>query len=133
MIPEFGDNGYLPPGVYAASLDEIAERFGSQSDVRRAEMESLRWLVPLTRGAGVKRLIINGSFVTNVDEPNDVDCVLLTDENYPRDQLLHRELVRGLPFLEIKFVVQDAFDDYVNSVFGTDRDLVPKGMIEVFL
>jgi hypothetical protein len=29
--------------------------------------------------------------------------------------------------------VQDAFDDYVNSVFGTDRDLVPKGMIEVFL
>jgi hypothetical protein len=133
MIPEFDDNGYLPPGVYAASIDEIAERFGSQSEVRQAEMESLRWLVPLAKRAGIQRLIINGSFVTSVDEPNDVDCVLLTDEDYPKDHLLHRELVQGLPFLEVKLVVQDAFDDYVNSVFSTDRDMVPKGMIEVIL
>ena len=133
MIPEFDDNGYLPPGICIASLDEIAERFGSHSEIRRAEMESLRWLVPLAKGAGVTRLIVNGSFVTNIEEPNDVDCVLLTDEDYPKDQLLHRELVQGLPFLEINLVLQDAFDDFVNSVFGTDRDLAPKGMIEVIL
>ena len=66
-------------------------------------------------------MIVNGSFVTNIEEPNDVDCVLLTDEDYPKDQVLHRELVQGLPFLEINLVLQDAFDDFVNSVFGTDQ------------
>ena len=28
MIPPFNKNGYLPPGIHKASLDEIAERFG---------------------------------------------------------------------------------------------------------
>ena len=133
MIPDFDDNGYLPPGVYLASLDEIAERFGIESETRRAEMESLRWLVPIAQSAGIKRLIVNGSFVTNTDKPNDVDCVLLTDDDYPKDQQSHVELIQGLPFLEIKLVVQEAFDDYVSSIFGMDRNLVPKGMIEVIL
>jgi hypothetical protein len=28
MIPAFNDNGYLPPGVYPATLAEIEARFG---------------------------------------------------------------------------------------------------------
>jgi hypothetical protein len=35
MIPPFNENGYLPPGIHLASLDEIAERFGRQSEMRR--------------------------------------------------------------------------------------------------
>ena len=31
----------------------------------------------IAKRAGVQRLIINGSFVTAIVEPNDVDCVLL--------------------------------------------------------
>ena len=40
MIPPFNENGYLPPGIHKASLEEIAERFGRQSEIRRAQMES---------------------------------------------------------------------------------------------
>ncbi len=65
MIPEFDENGYLPPGIYPASLDEVEARFAGGSEIRCAEMESLRWLVELAKKAGVRRLIINGSFVTN--------------------------------------------------------------------
>ena len=77
MIPEFNDVGYLPPGVHVASLDEIAARFGHESEIRQAQMDSIRWLVEMAKKAGVERLILNGSFVTDVFEPNDVDCALL--------------------------------------------------------
>src|SRR5262245_38317604 len=77
MIPDFNEDGYLPSGIHPATLDEIAARFGQESELRRVQMESLIWLVDLAKRAGVQRIVVNGSFVTAVLEPNDVDCVLL--------------------------------------------------------
>src|SRR5579884_1552290 len=85
MIPDFNDDGYLPPGIHLATLEEVAARFGQESEVRQVQMESLRWLLDLARRAGVQRLVVNGSFVTDEVEPNDVDCVLLIGQDFPRD------------------------------------------------
>lgn len=131
MIPPFDDHGYLPPGIHPATLDEIAARFGCESELRRVQMESLRWLVDLAGRAGVVRLIINGSFVTEVLEPNDVDCVLLIGAGFPRDKAAETELLAGLPFLEINLVSQADFDVLVERFFASDRHSVPKGMVEV--
>jgi hypothetical protein len=49
MIPPFEDNGYLPPGIHRAVLDEIETRFAHESELRRVQMESLRWLVDLAK------------------------------------------------------------------------------------
>lgn len=131
MIPPFGDHGYLPPGIHGATFDEIAQRFGQESELRRAEMESLRWLVDLARRAGVRRMIVNGSFVADVYERNDVDCALLMGRDYPHDQAADAELQQGLPFVQAELVTQEAFDYFVNVLFASDRRDVPKGMIEV--
>lgn len=131
MIPSFDERGYLPPGVHSATLAEVETRFGRESEVRRVQMESLRWLVELTRRAGVDRLVINGSFVTDVLEPNDVDCVLLIGAGFPRDSLAESELVAGLPFLELNLVNQEDFDVLVNEFFATDRQSIGKGMVEI--
>ena len=96
-------------------------------------MESLHWLADLARRAGVVRLVINGSFTTEVFEPNDVDCVLLIEAGFPRDQSVEAELVGGLPFLEMNLVNQADFDVLVETFFATDRHLVNKGMVEVIL
>lgn len=133
MIPKFNEHGYLPPGIHSVSLSEIANRFGRQSEVRQVQMESLRWLVDLAREAGVERLIVNGSFVTETLEPNDVDCVLLIGHGFPRDRKAEAELIGGLPFLEIELVNHDGFDLLVETIFATDRCRIPKGMIEVML
>jgi hypothetical protein len=133
MIPAFDKNGCLPPGVHPATLDEIKDRFGSESEVRRVQMESLCWLIDLARRAGIVRLIINGSFTTEVFEPNDVDCVLLIESGFPRDKAAEAELVGGLPFLEISLVSKPDFDVLVEKFFATDRHLVNKGMVEVIL
>ena len=133
MIHQFDENGYLPPGVHGATLDEIAERFGKESELRRAEMQSLCWLVDVACRAGVLRIIVNGSFVQDVYEANDVDCALLIGPDFPRDAEADAELQEGFPFIQAELLTQEVFDYYVNTIFGCDRRGVPKGMIEVLL
>lgn len=133
MIPEFNDDGYLPPGLHPATLDEIANRFGQEPELRQAQTESLRWLLDLAKRVGVQRLVVDGSFVTDKWEPNDVDCVLLPSRDFPRDEAAELELREGLPFIQFVIVDELLFERYVQVVFGSDRKSVPKGMIEVIL
>jgi len=131
MIPPFDESGCLPSGVHPATLDEIEARFGRLSELRRVQMESLRWMVDLAERAGVQRIVLNGSFVTDVIEPNDVDCVLLVEPRGRGNRAALGELRKGLPFLDLAIVRARAFDEYVQRVFATDRTGTPKGMIEV--
>ena len=82
--------------------------------------------------AGVERLVINGSFVTDVYEPNDVDCVLRAPTR-AKDTAAEEMLLKGLPFLDISLVRQTDFDYLVYGFFAADRQCAPKGMIEVSL
>jgi hypothetical protein len=131
MIPEFNDDGYLPPGVHLATLEEIAARFGQESELRQVQMESLRWLVDAAKRAGVQRIIVNGSFVTEVPEPNDVDCVLLIEPGFPVDASAELELRLGLPFIHMELLEQADLDVMMRTIFAIDRHGIPKGMIEV--
>ena len=132
MIPPFNSSGYLPPGIHQATLDEIDARFGQSPQLRRVQMQSLRWMIELARRAGVQRIILNGSFVTDIIEPNDVDCVLLAAE-ITTDLDAEEELDAGLPFVGVSLVGQVDFDELVNITYASDRDCVAKGMIEVVL
>lgn len=99
MIPEFNDEGYLPPGIHQATSEEIAARFGREPELRQNQIESLIWLLDLCKRVGVQRLIINGSFITDKWEPNDIDCVLLPKSDFPQDVQAEAELRDGLPFI----------------------------------
>ena len=133
MIPVFNDSGSLPPGIHAATLAEIAERFGGPSELRRVQMESVRWMVDLAGRAGAARIVLNGSFVTDIMEPNDADCVLLVGPEFPKDAAAEMELLEGLPFLDLALVGQADFDYLVRHFFALDRVRQQKGMVEVIL
>jgi hypothetical protein len=133
VIPEFNDVGYLPPGVHLASLDEIAARFGHESEIRQAQMDSVRWLVHMAKKAGIKRLIINGSFVTDAFEPNDVDCAVLLSDDFPLDPAAAADLSEGLPFIDLHMAEAAEFIVLVEHLYGSDRDSVPKCVVEVVL
>src|SRR4051812_49162812 len=98
MIPEFNESGFLPPGIHPATFAEIEDRFGRSSEIRRVQMDSVRWMIDLAVRAGVARIVLNGSFVSDIMEPNDVDCVLLFPSPRRGDQTAFRELRAGLPF-----------------------------------
>jgi hypothetical protein len=133
MIPPFNESGFLPPGVHSATLSEIRERFGGPSEIRRAQMDSVVWLIDLAVRAGVRRIILNGSFVTDIMEPNDVDCVLLIGPETAKESAAEDELLQGLPFLDISLVGPKDFDYFVQRFFALDRSQRSKGMIEVVL
>jgi hypothetical protein len=133
MIPPFDESGFLPPGVHPATPAEIEARFGRQSELRGVQMQSVRWMIDLAVRAGVQRIVLNGSFVTDIMEPNDVDCVLQTGPGFPKDPAAEAEHRAGLPFLDIALVRRRRFEKLVNVFFATDRFEVPKGMVEVIL
>ena len=127
MIPAFQDNGYLPPGIHRATLDEIEARFGTESELRRVQFESSTWLIDLVRRAGIERLVIDGSFVTDRFEPNDVDCILLIAPDHILDPGALDEINEGLPFLDVHLEEPAEYTLLVEQFFATDRDGIPKG------
>ena len=120
-----------PAGRSPGDAGRVDARFGRQSEFRCVQMESVRWMLNLSVRAGVQRIILNGSFVTDIMDPNDVDCVLLIGRGYPADAIAEAELKAGLPFLDIAFARQADFDEFVGEVFAEDRFGTSKGMIEV--
>ena len=104
---------------------------GSESELRRVQMQSLNWLLDLVKRAGVERIVIDGSFVTDIFEPNDVDCVLLIDPDHPYDSAALDAIAAGLPFLDVQLVEREDFKMLVDEFFATDRLATPKGLIEV--
>ena len=133
MIPELDERGYLPPGVHSASLEEVIDRFGHASEQREAQAASLKWLIAQCDRAGITRLLINGSFVTDKVEPNDVDCVLLQGPAYSAHSAAAAELRQGLPFLELKIVTEADYEFFKDVLFASDRDMIQKGLIEVLI
>ncbi len=60
-----------------------------------------------------------------------MDCVLLVGDGFPRDETAEAELLGGLPCINMELVDQEGFEQFTAKTFAADRDLVPKGMIEV--
>jgi hypothetical protein len=58
-------------------------------------------LVNLAKRTGIRRLIINGCFVKDVFEPNDVDCALLLSTDFPLEPAAAAELDEGLPVIDL--------------------------------
>jgi hypothetical protein len=82
-LPDFNEEGDLPPGVHRATLTEVLARFGQGSVQRRAVANRLNRLYQLAASIGqLARFVLFGSFVTNKDEPNDVDVVLLMEDEF---------------------------------------------------
>src|SRR6266851_9457239 len=131
MLPPFDDVGNLPPGIHACSVAELVARFGSGSEEREAEISELVQFIEAAKTAGVRRLLVNGSFVTGKLSPNDVDVVFLPGPDYPRQsqRLDSDEMV--WPFLQIIVAADDAdFEAWATRQFATDRRKNPKGVVE---
>jgi len=79
-IPDFNTEGLLPEEIHDSSLQEVMERFGQfqRSDRRCRLYERLQLLVQDASAAGsIDSIVIDGSFVTSKDEPNDIDLILI--------------------------------------------------------
>jgi hypothetical protein len=72
----------LPPGIHVATIEEAVSKFGV--GIRRSILaRRLERIHKLAKAAGfVRRFIVFGSFVTEKEEPNDVDIVLVMEDSF---------------------------------------------------
>jgi len=63
----------LPPGEHPTTLVEISATYGMSSPQRIRLMGSLLKVADTMKNAKVKRIWIDGSFVTDKKGPNDID------------------------------------------------------------
>ena len=141
-IPPFRPDGYLPEGVYRCSEAEVTFRFGSSSRRRRRLVLRLRRWIELGRQVGAKRLLVDGSFATEKEEPHDIDTVILLPQDFT--QQLERE---HEPALELEgmlltrrpeeiFAAEDEADweEWVDFFSRTrEPDGRRKGLVEIRL
>ena len=139
-IPDFLDDGTLPPGVHKATEAEVTLRFGTANPVRQRQMADVSTWLSLARTVKAVRFLIDGSFVTAKPLPNDVDCVVLTPRDF--DEQVNWGRIEAVKLYQAArsrtpgelFIAPtlDHWNDWV-SFFGGTREGHRKGMIEVIL
>ena len=72
-IPPFQEGGNLPPGIHAATWEEIIARFGGTA-WRSELLAGLRDALENLRHAGCRRAYVDGSFATAEEAPGDFDA-----------------------------------------------------------
>ena len=74
MLPALTPSGCLPPGIHAATWAELCSPFGGAG--RRAQLlGGLQHAAINLRDAGARDIWLDGSFVTDKEEPGDYDGV----------------------------------------------------------
>jgi hypothetical protein len=81
-LPPFNYHGYLPEGVHDTTWEQLHARlvFNSKRQVLWERFQLfLRWAVETN---SFSQVYINGGFLTNKSQPEDIDVILQTREPY---------------------------------------------------
>ena len=78
MIPELQD-GVLPEGVHLCTLEEVKKAFGQfRGTDRRIQLTErlARYFQAVESSGVVSAIVIDGSYVTNKEQPADIDLIV---------------------------------------------------------
>ncbi len=142
---KFNKNGNLPVGIHAVTMQTIEKYFAwtpSREDLTNGLAEAIQNL----KEAGVRKVWIDGSFVTKKDGPNDIDGCweankqidlskwekVLIDTDPPRKAMKKKY---GVDFLISNISLIDAKGRLSSplSFFQRDRDYNKKGILLIKL
>ncbi len=138
-------SGNLPPGIHEATWSDILLRYGSTPHRLRL-LAGLQAALASLRQAGCMRAYLDGSFVTDKNEPNDFDACWemvgvdfdLLDQEIPvlLDWSRKREAQKATFGGEL-FIAESAADPWGTpylEFFQRDRDSgQPKGIVALNL
>lgn len=128
-IPEFNSEGFLPPGIYTCTLEEIKQNFGRfRRTDRRPNLTNklIEYMNELLNAHVAKFVIINGSFITDIDEPNDIDVLLVLKDDLDLTEPFPPYIKNSFNGNYIKKYFQLDFK------FGFEDDISAKEIISLF-
>jgi hypothetical protein len=141
MIPSLNKDGYLPPGIYWATWDEVCDRFADNLH-RQKLLAGLRAALENLKAAGCETVYLDGSFVTGKEIPADFDGCWETAGVDPvtLDPVL-LDLSPGRPTQKAKYLGElfpaswgsGSTGPTFLEFFQSDQDGNPKGIIALDL
>jgi hypothetical protein len=144
MIPDLTAAGVLPPSIHDADdWSEVVRRFGGTPE-RTALLAKLRRGLDNLRDAGCPWVLLDGSFVTNKPNPNDVDgCWEMSasmdlarlDVSFFLQSWSDRELLKaryGTDFFRAN-QIEAASGKPFPTFFQEDRNNEPRGIVRLKL
>lgn len=139
-IPALQANGELPLGEHHASLDEVEATYGFSTGRRKLLMRGLRDAASNFEQSNVNTLWINGSFITDKEEPDDIDgCWEYTP--YVDVAKLDPVFIGSREAMKNKYGLDFFISNFIETgsglpfpkFFQVNRDGDPKGIIFVKL
>jgi len=125
-LPDFNELGDLPEGIHPAFLAEVIARFGSGTPQRLTVTDRLQRIYQLAVASGhLDRLIVFGSYVSDVNEPNDVDVILVMRNDFRSEECSAES--------SVLFDHARASDDLGASIFWVRSDMLLGEPLEQFL
>ena len=137
----------LLPGIHDITKSDLSNHFASpfsNQEKRIQLIERFNYLIVKVELIGIPfEIWINGSFVTNKEEPNDIDIVFFFDPvkvNYlPADKKILLEEVANNAFskyrynCDVYFIPNDnqVLRSYWRGWFGYTRSETPKGFARI--
>ncbi|HPA46251.1 MAG TPA: hypothetical protein PLG59_10500 [bacterium] len=141
LSAKFDSNGNLSPGVHFVSLEDVERTFAWNAH-RRMLFAGLKEALTNLAKAGIRRVWIDGSFVTRKENPKDIDGCwemepnldesildpVFVDTNPPREAMKTKY---GVDFLisGTRLVDQEAAGGTVEEFFQVDRNGNRKGIL----
>jgi hypothetical protein len=139
-LPEFNERGVFPPGIYPARLDEFKRRLGFNSYRQEMIEKGLLSVLNELRDKDLRRIFVDGSFVTEKPFPGDIDAyVLVPDRTHPMFRFIaeRHKAWRALYRIHCFPAIQneDGFGSevYWKDFFGHQPDQSPKGIVALEL
>jgi hypothetical protein len=145
MIPDFQDDGNLPPGIHRATWAEVEQLFGFDAHRKRL-LHGFRAMVTVLAAAGCKRVFLDGSFAGAKAIPSDFDALWdMQDVDLPRlyaSEPLFWSLGAGRAAQKAKYLGEMFPADFIESssgktfleFFQIDKQTgSPKGIVEIDL
>lgn len=142
MIPEFDENGNLPPGIHPTQFDEVVHRFGGSRSPKRGSLtKELRQFFHFIKYHAIGQYI-DGSYVTTKLAPSDIDIIVLLPADFDilstnglrLIQLLKSPRYKNLHIFHYIQVRDDhrfngLLDDFTHTAPQDGR--IPKGIIYI--
>lgn len=130
-IPEFTNQGLLPTGIHLCSGREFIQRFCS-GEKRQNFFKAVVDILDFAAARNVQHVFVGGSFVTNKEDPRDLDVVMVLRrrENIPTKN--ERLLIAGRR-TDIMFCSEDEpkiLDAFVH-LLGNGRYAERPGVIQI--
>jgi hypothetical protein len=142
-LPMFNEFGDLPEGVHPASLAEVVTRFGGRTAQRIAVTDRLCEICRLAVATGhLDRLVVFGSYVSDTNEPNDIDVILVMRNDFRAEDCpaessvlfeharAHDELGASIFWVRPDMLLGEPLKQFL-EFWQTKRDGRRRGIVEI--